>query len=418
MTPTILRTRPDWWTLVVLACLAGTVGFITAQASDDRARNGGYALVGILLIGWFAAGRQAALRSHHGSSTETISNSGKASGGGWGFLVVLVVCTGVLVAISPSLALLQVIAYPYAWSFSERMREIVLANIAVALAVALGTAWSSGGTRDAWLSGIATAGLSLAFSLIMGLWIQSIAVSAAERGRLRADLDSARAEVTEAYRQAGAATERERFAREIHDTLTQTLTAVVMLAERGRSELDESPERAGETLAYVERTARQALAETRSLIVDGQGIGSPIVSTSGQAAVEDLSTRIRRIAAQFSQETGVASSVHASAGGLTLDRPTEVVLLRCCQEALANVRKHATGATRVEVSLQQDSTSTSLTVVDDGAGFPDEVDAAAARGFGIQGIRSRLALTAGQLDIETNPGGTRLRVVLPRNEAM
>ena len=85
----------------------------------------------------------------------------------------------------------------------------------------------------------ATAGFSVAFAIALGLWIASIVEYGEERARLLAELTAAQAEVEALSRDRGAAEERERLAREIHDTLAQTLAGLVILAERaGRQSRD------------------------------------------------------------------------------------------------------------------------------------------------------------------------------------
>ena len=92
-----------------------------------------------------------------------------------------------------------------------------------------------------------------------------------------------------------------------------------------------------------------------------------------------------------------------------LDRDAEVVLLRCAQEGLANVRKHA-GARAVRVELSS-ADFARVDVVDDGHGF--EPEAAASAGFGLSGLRDRLGLVGGTLAVDGTPGATTLTARLP-----
>jgi signal transduction histidine kinase len=93
----------------------------------------------------------------------------------------------------------------------------------------------------------------------------------------------------------------------------------------------------------------------------------------------------------------------------TLDRDLEVVLLRCAQEGLANVRKHS-GASRAALTLVATRTERSLQVSDNGAGFDATRPSA---GYGLSGMRERLALVDGTLDLESGEDGTTLLVTLP-----
>jgi signal transduction histidine kinase len=92
-----------------------------------------------------------------------------------------------------------------------------------------------------------------------------------------------------------------------------------------------------------------------------------------------------------------------------LDRDAEVVLLRCAQEGLANVRKHS-GATHVRLELRVDDNAAAVRVVDDGRGFDA---AAASHGFGLSGLRDRLGLVGGALTVDGTPGATSLVARLP-----
>ncbi len=95
-----------------------------------------------------------------------------------------------------------------------------------------------------------------------------------------------------------------------------------------------------------------------------------------------------------------------------LGRDSEVVLLRCAQEGLANVRKHA-GATTARLELTVDATRATLRVVDDGTGFDP---AAASGGFGLSGLRDRIALVGGSVSVDGTPGATTLTARLPLAE--
>jgi signal transduction histidine kinase len=106
----------------------------------------------------------------------------------------------------------------------------------------------------------------------------------------------------------------------------------------------------------------------------------------------------------------VGVSVEVDADGL--DRELEVVLLRCTQEALANVRKHARAA-RVRVTVAADSAAVTLEVSDDGVGPGEAVPGRG--GFGLAGMRDRVALVGGRLAFGPgSTGGTVLRVTVPR----
>jgi signal transduction histidine kinase len=199
-------------------------------------------------------------------------------------------------------------------------------------------------------------------------------------------------------RDAGATAERERIAREIHDTIAQSLTSVVMLAQRARLEQPT----ADSTLEMIESTARDALREARSLVAANAGLPQRDGS---------LADTLARLGERFTRETGVAVTTDASLA--ELPRGLEVVLLRCAQEGLANVRKHA-HARAASVTVVQTAGAVSLRVADDGrglAGFQPSED----NGFGLSGMRDRVGLVGGTLTVTDAAGGpgTVLTVDIP-----
>ena len=304
----------------------------------------------------------------------------------------LIVLLAIGVGIQPSMLLLQTIVLPLLWMSARSPRQAIVATLINA--VVLGLAYWSGGGFAPWalLAGFLTSALSAAFSIALGLWITRIAEWGAERQRLLSELTSAQASLDAASREAGATAERERLAREVHDTIAQSLTSIVMLAERaGR-------DGSAETIALIEAAARDALREARALVV----VESPATDPSGS-----LAQALHRLGARFEQETG--TTVHVEASEDAVPRAVQVVLLRCAQEGLANVRKHAVAGT-AWLTLQVGSDAV-LRVRDDGYGGA-EIDA--GTGFGLAGMRDRVALVGGILEVrDARPTGTVLTVRIP-----
>ena len=249
----------------------------------------------------------------------------------------------------------------------------------------------------------------------MGTWITRIATLSDERRELVEKLTAAQDELALLHRDAGVTDERARLAREIHDTIAQSLTGLVMLGQRARRELAGGGVQE-ETLELIETGARDALVETRSLVA----ASAPVELGGG------LIDALDRLVGRFARETGIdlGGGVAVLTEMRGLSRDDEVALLRCAQEGLANVRKHS-GATRVSVAVGVDADATVLRVTDDGRGFdPERVEA----GFGLRGLRERLALVGGELrvggaDAGGSPGttgalGTTLEARLPRREVL
>ena len=210
-------------------------------------------------------------------------------------------------------------------------------------------------------------------------------------------------------REAGAGDERQRMAREIHDTIAQGLTGIVTQLEAAQQTThDAERER---RIDNAKRLARDSLAEARRSV---QALRPQALENS--RLPEALADEVAR----WSVTSGVTGEVETTGETRALHPEVEVTLLRVAQEALANVAKHA-GASRAGVTLSYMEDVVSLDVRDDGTGF-----AAAERnghlagetpvsgGFGLIAMRQRVTRLAGQLEIESEPGaGTAVSASLP-----
>ena len=196
--------------------------------------------------------------------------------------------------------------------------------------------------------------------------------------------------------------ERQRLAREIHDTLAQDFTSIVTHLEAAESALDTDPEVARTHLDRARRAAREGLTEARRLV---WALRPDILTGT------DLPGALKRVAHRWSEETGVTAHVTVTGTPRPLPADADVVLLRAAQEALHNVRKHAR-ASRVDVTLTYLDDRVILDVQDDGVGFdPTHLDV--APGLGLRGMRERVEARGGHLIIESAPGeGTTVAVVL------
>ncbi|MFB9854942.1 histidine kinase [Micromonospora andamanensis] len=236
---------------------------------------------------------------------------------------------------------------------------------------------------------------------VLGVWSQRTVDESARRADLIAQLERTRAELAELSRQAGIAAERQRLAADIHDTVAQGLSSVVMLVQAAEADLDGAPDRARQHLALARQTARDNLVDVRTLVA---------ALTPAQLTGSPLEQALRRLTERFSQETGVPTTCVVSGTGPALRTDLEVVLLRAAQEALANVRRHA-DARAVAVLLRHDDRQIALEVADDGTGFDAD---AATDGFGLAGLRARVEQADGSLVVRSTPGvGTTIRVEVP-----
>lgn len=370
--------NPRWWHIAVGVISVTLIAVLLLADFPVWRQVGAISAVVTFAIGWYAIGRFALNCTYRWAPAA--------------LAVVIVITLGVAVAFAPFAAIMQCVAYPLLWVTAERTRHALITNVLLALSVGVGY-WVS--TRNI-VEVVLTVGLSLTFSIALGLWITRISELSEQRQQLLTELRDAQEQLAHAHRESGISSERERLAREIHDTIAQDLTGLVMLAQRAQRELPQNS--AAPTLALIEESALAALAETRALVAASAPVGLG-------GGIQDA---LSRLAQRFGRETGVAVTVDAD-GIPPLDRDTEVVLLRIAQEGLANVRKHA-AAHSARIVLSTSSAGVRLEVRDDGRGFDT---AEASDGFGLGGMRDRLALVNGQLDVASSASGTVLTASLP-----
>lgn len=251
-------------------------------------------------------------------------------------------------------------------------------------------------------------GAAVAVAVVWGY--QALYRESEQRRRLIDELTATRADLAEAQHEAGVLAERERLAREIHDTLAQGLSSIqLLLAAAGRS----LPETAGNAARYVDQ-ARQAaadnLAEARRFVV---ALAPPALDDT------TLAGALERLCTTTSARHRISVTFHLVGGPAQLSTAHEVALLRIAQAALANTVRHS-GAATAEVTLTYLGDEVALDVVDDGSGFdaasllmPDPGEG----GFGLAAMRARTRALGGSLHIESAPGrGTALAVRLPLSD--
>ncbi|MFI0371472.1 sensor histidine kinase [Actinomadura sp. 1N219] len=338
------------------------------------------------------------------------------------FLGVLIIGIGGVSYLMDGAASLLIVSLPHFWIFAGSPRRAVVLSGAAAAATVAGNAVQQGRDGEILTGNTIATLIGYAAGVLFGLWMHRVVGQRDERARLlAADLENTQRQLAEAQRRQGAADERERLAREIHDTLAQGFASIVVLAEAARNGLDADPGRSAQQLLSIEQTARENLAEARVLVASGAG--GPLAQdglaqdglAQGGAAPASIAAALRRTLDRFAEDTGLA--VTADLPEVDCDRTARIALLRCTQESLANVRKHA-AATTVGVVLERRPHGIELEITDDGRGF---VVAAAAgdtaggsRGFGLEGMRRRLAELGGELTVTSSPGdGTRVFALVP-----
>jgi signal transduction histidine kinase len=353
-------------------------------------RIAGLVAVGVLMVAYAVLVQS---RSLHVGQSERWSFTA--------YLAVAVVVVGIVCCVDPNLTLLLFVVYPQAWVLSSNLRAGVVATVAVTVAELAGFMVRSGFTGESLLKVAPQTAAGLIFSVLMGLWIYRIIDQSVERAQLISELEAARAELARAERARGVTAERERLAREIHDTLAQGFTSVIMLSQAATAVLAKDPRRVEDRLAAIEEVARQNLAEARALVA----AFSPI-DLEGST----LPDALRRLTGRFATETGLPVGLDISDDVTRLDRGREIVLLRAVQESLTNVRRHA-AAHQVSVTLGVGPAGVWIAVDDDGVGFSP---GGTRTGYGLAGMRGRVAEVGGAVDVASEPGaGTRVTVSVP-----
>lgn len=198
--------------------------------------------------------------------------------------------------------------------------------------------------------------------------------------------------VTQA-REAGVHDERERLAREIHDTIAQGLTGVITQIEAANQNWDD------------EAVARAHLSNASNIARDSLEDARRSVRALGPTPLEDqrLPDAIASVAGTWSEVTGVPAYVHTAGLAVQAATEVEVTMLRAAQEGLANVAKHA-DASRVDLTLSFMDDEVTLDVRDDGAGF-DVAAPVHHDSFGLTAMRQRVEALNGGVEIESSPGG-------------
>jgi DNA-binding NarL/FixJ family response regulator/signal transduction histidine kinase len=219
----------------------------------------------------------------------------------------------------------------------------------------------------------------------------------------------------EQQREAAALRERNRLAREIHDTLAQALTGIVLQLEAVES-LMEQPD-LHEDLRPARQAAREALAETRALARHALEETRRSVMGLTATPLERLSLpeALQQELESFGQQARLRTAFMTSGEERPLSEEQKTALFRIAQEAMHNIRKHAK-AERVRVALRYEEREARLSVEDDGVGFDVSVLRApgAAGGYGLYGMQERARLLGGEARVESAEGwGTRVFVRLP-----
>jgi len=239
----------------------------------------------------------------------------------------------------------------------------------------------------------------LMFAVGLVLTIAMAAVAAEEQaGRARLEVSHARLRAyAERVAELSAAAERNRLARDIHDSLGHHLTAIAVLLEKADTFRDRDPAGSARAVADARDSARRALDDVRESVRSLRADTAPFRLS---AALHDL---LRQV-----DDDRLTVSLDVAGDETRYDPTTLTALYRAAQEGITNARRHA-GASRVEVTVDLEESRARLVVADDGRGFrPDR------EGFGLTGMRERIELSGGSVAVSSGGSGTRLVVTIPR----
>ena len=200
----------------------------------------------------------------------------------------------------------------------------------------------------------------------------------------------------------GAAAERARIAREMHDIVAHNLSVMIALAEGASYTMETSPGRAAQAVRRISMTGREALLEMRRLlgVLRDDTASQPLEPQPGLGQLDDLLGRMHA--------AGVAVTLELSGSPEELAEGVQLALYRVAQEALTNTLKHAERPTSAHLALSCEPGLVELEVTNTGRRLPADpprLDNGAGGGRGLRGMRERAAAYGGQLEVGPAPGG-------------
>ena len=312
------------------------------------------------------------------------------------WVIVLVATSSVLVLLAPSFAWCSFGLFFLCRKSLQGIAGYLAGGLTI-LAAALSWFIFSGGTDIVMLLG------PLAIGAMLTVVFAQMEQDAAEQRRLNEEISSAQLKLAASERRAGIIAERERVAREIHDTVTQSLASSLLLLEAAHRKWP--AETARDEVRHAGDLIRNNLSETRRLVHD---LASPAVDTGPLPEV------LRDAAAAY------VPQVQLHVVGTAREVPPEVrhALLRVVQSAAANVKLHAMAEqATVTIGFLQDTVT--LDIHDNGRGFnPEQISAPSeSGGYGLRAMKQRVEQLGGEFSVESTPGaGTIVAAQIPSEE--
>jgi signal transduction histidine kinase len=202
--------------------------------------------------------------------------------------------------------------------------------------------------------------------------------------------------------------ERNRLARDIHDTLGHYLTVINVQLEKALAFRDKKPEEADQAVSDAKRLASEALQDVR------RSVGALRATQELPEFTSSLNELVERV-----QSESCTVELNMEGDEESFSKQKLLVLYRTVQEGLTNIQRHA-GASHIWIDLRFGEQEATLILRDNGSGFDiagwQQVEPGRENGYGLQGVQERLELVGGSLQVESAPGqGTELRVTIPKN---
>ncbi|GAA3470635.1 sensor histidine kinase [Nonomuraea roseola] len=314
-------------------------------------------------------------------------------GGVW--LAVVTLGWAVLVVGSPQFTWL---AFPLFFACLHLLPlRVALPGVVLLTAAAIAaTGWHAGAVTPPQVIG-PTIGAVVA--TLMALVYKALYSESEQRRLLIEDVVSTRSRLLRMEGESARLAERERLAREIHDTLAQGMSSIILLLRAARRDLSDLPYDAERHITEAERAAQDNLEEARNFV---RALAPPALQHAS------LTTALRRISDTAAASTGTQVRFEVSGAAVPLPAEYDLALLRIAQGALGNVSRHS-AAEHANVTLTYLEDMIALDVYDDGRGFD-----ATVTGYGLRAMRDRVTALGGTLTVESSPGeGTAVAATLP-----
>jgi signal transduction histidine kinase len=210
--------------------------------------------------------------------------------------------------------------------------------------------------------------------------------------------------------------ERERLARDLHDTVAHHVSAIAIRAQAGLATMSVNPDAAADALRVIEAEATRTLAEMRAMVrALRRSHAATAGSAAGSAAVTAPAPRIADLAGLAGRaRAGPVIDVEIDGDTAGLPPSVDSAIYRLAQESVTNARRHARNASRIVVRVAADASAVRLRVTDDGDGGHPAV----SPGYGLIGMTERADLLGGTCEAGPGPGrGWTVTAVLPRDGA-